>query len=87
MKMSARMEGSPNLLRNYARVCGSTLARAHAKSGDAALISGYLGRADSFGRAIGDFAMANADQTARDHAALVAGVKAGRVHALVEEDL
>jgi uncharacterized protein (DUF2252 family) len=87
MKMSARMEGSPKLLRNYARVCGSTLARAHAKSGDAALISGYLGKTDSFDEAMGDFAMAYADQTVRDHAALVAAVKAGRVQALVEEDL
>lgn len=72
--MSARMEGSPKLLRNYARVCGSTLARAHAKSGDAALISGYLGKTDSFDRVIGDFAMVYADRTVRDHAAPVAVV-------------
>jgi hypothetical protein len=51
------------------------------------MISGYLGKSDAFDRAIGEFAMAYADQTQRDHAALVAAVKAGRIEALVEEDL
>ena len=72
---------------NYAELCGRTLAHAHAKSGDAALISGYLGKTDSFDQAIGKFALAYADQTVRDHAALVAAVKTGRIKALVEEDL
>ena len=66
---------------------GWTLARAHAKSGEAAMISGYLGKTDSFDRAIGKFAVAYADQTERDHAALQSAVKAGRVKALFEEDL
>jgi uncharacterized protein (DUF2252 family) len=88
MKLSAPAEGAtPKMLVNYAKLCGLTLARAHAKSGDAALISGYLGKLDSFDEAIGDFALAYADQNERDHAALVAAVKAGRVQALVEEDL
>ena len=64
-----------------------TLARAHAKSGDAATISGYLGKSDAFDQAIGEFALAYADQNERDHAALVAAVKAGRIKALVEENL
>ena len=88
MKFSAPVEGAtPRMLDNYAKICGLTLARAHAKSGDAALISGYLGKTDTFDEAIGDFALAYADQNERDHAALVAAVTAGRVEALVEEDL
>ena len=88
MKLSMPVEGAAlKLLNNYAKVCGLTLARAHAKSGDAALISGYLGKQDAFDQAIGEFALAYADQNERDHAALVAAVKAGRVQALVEEDL
>ena len=63
----------------YAAVCGVTLARAHAKSGDAATLSGYLGKSDTFDQAIGEFALAYADQTERDHAALVAAAKAGRI--------
>ncbi len=88
MKFSFPVEGvCPLYLRRYAEVCGLTLARAHAKSGDAATISGYLGKADAFDQALGDFALAYADQNERDHAALVAAVKAGRIKALVEENL
>lgn len=88
MKFSIPLEGaSPAHMSRYAEACGLTLARAHAKSGDAATISGYLGKSDAFDQAIGAFALAYADQNERDHAALVASVKAGRVEALVEEDL
>jgi uncharacterized protein (DUF2252 family) len=88
MKFSVPVEGVSALqLKRYAEVCGTVLARAHARSGDAAKISGYLGKTDVFDRAIGKFALAYADQTVRDHAALVAAVKAGRIKALVEEDL
>ena len=62
------------------------LARAHAKSGDAATISGYLGKSDSFDEALGDFALAYADQTEQDHAVLVEAVNSGRVEALIEEE-
>ena len=65
----------------YAALCGWILARAHACSGDAAQIGGYLGKGDSFDHAITSFGEAYADQTERDHAALVAAVKAGRVQA------
>jgi hypothetical protein len=51
------------------------------------MISGYLGKSDTFDRAMGAFALAYADQTERDHAALVAAVKAGRIEALLEDDL
>jgi len=88
MKMSMPVEGFSALqLARYAGACGTVLARAHAKSGSAAKISGYLGKSDVFDRAIGEFSLAYADQTIRDHAALVAAVKAGRIKALVEEDL
>jgi uncharacterized protein (DUF2252 family) len=87
MKMSAPIEGaSAAQSKLYAELCGRTLAHAHARSGDAALISGYLGKADTFDQAIGDFALAYADQNAKDHAELVAAVKAGRIKALVEEE-
>jgi uncharacterized protein (DUF2252 family) len=88
MKMSARIEegASATQAMLYAELCGRTLAHAHAKSGDAALISGYLGKSDDFDQAIGEFAMAYADQNEKDHAALVAAVKAGQIEALIEKD-
>lgn len=88
MKMSLPIEGlSVVQLHRYAEICGWTLARSHAKSGDGATISGYLGKGDAMDRAIGRFALAYADQTERDHAALLEAVQQGRVEALVEEDL
>ena len=86
MKMSAPIEGaSAAQYVLYAGLCGRTLAHAHAKSGDAALISGYLGKTDAFDRAIGEFALAYADQNQKDHAALVNAVRAGRIKALIED--
>jgi uncharacterized protein (DUF2252 family) len=85
MKMSMPVDGfSPVQLKLYARMCGWTLARAHAKSGDAATISGYLGKSDVFDRALGKFALAYADQVQKDHAALVKAIRSGRVQALAE---
>lgn len=87
MKLSAPIEGaSVDQMKLYAELCGLTLARAHAKSGDSALISGYLGKSDTFDLAIGKFAMSYADQNAKDHASLVAAEKSGRIKALREED-
>ena len=86
MKMSYPIEGMTAVqLTRYAEICGRTLARAHAKSGDAATISGYLGRGDNFDQAMRTFALAYADQTERDHAALVKAVRDRRVEALAEE--
>ena len=62
-------------------MCGWALALAHARSGDAATIAGYLGPNDRFDEAVARFATAYADQTERDHAALVAAVRQGRVSA------
>jgi uncharacterized protein (DUF2252 family) len=88
MKMSFPIEGfSAGQLKRYAEYCGWTLAHAHAKSGDGATISGYLGKGDQFDKAMGKFALAYADQTEQDYAALVEAVKTGRVEALIEEDL
>ena len=68
----------------YTRVCASALARAHGRSGDPALISGYLGNSDDFAQAIARFAEAYADQTERDHSALLAAIKEGRIQAKVD---
>jgi uncharacterized protein (DUF2252 family) len=87
MKMSARIEegASATQAMLYAELCGRTLAHAHARSGDAALISGYLGKSDDFDQALGDFALAYADQNEKDHAAMVDAVKAGKLEAIMEE--
>jgi uncharacterized protein (DUF2252 family) len=86
MKGSVPLEAmTPPDLADYAEYCGWALARAHAKSGDAARISGYLGKSDAFDRAIAAFAAAYADQTERDHAALVAAVRSGRLQAEEEK--
>ncbi len=63
-------------LANYAQLCGKTLARAHARSGDPAAIAGYMGKSEVFDDAIAAFAMLYAAQTMRDHAALVAAMPA-----------
>ena len=63
----------------YSRICGATLARAHARWGDRIAIASYLGRGDAFDRAIADFSVAYADQTERDYAAFSAAVDSGRL--------
>jgi hypothetical protein len=72
---------TPNVMTAYARICGATLARAHARSGDRIAIAAYLGTSDVFDRAIADFSVAYADQNERDYAALVAAVDSGRLQA------
>jgi uncharacterized protein (DUF2252 family) len=71
----------PRGLLLYARACGWTLARAHACSGDRIAIAAYLGRGNVFERALVEFAAAYADLNERDHAALVAAVRAGQIEA------
>ena len=63
----------------YARLCGRTLARAHARAGDAAVIAGYLGSGTAFDDALGEFALAYAEQTERDWNAFVSAIKAGHI--------
>ena len=85
MKLSAIIEGfDAELLQRYAEACGWALARAHARSGDAARISGYIGSSDIFDDAICDFAVEYADQAERDHKAFVKAVREGRAKAVVE---
>ena len=71
----------PKGMKIYAQLCGWTLARAHARSGDAVAISAYLGRNESFDKAIATFSRAYADQNERDYAALRAAVADGRLTA------
>lgn len=67
----------------YAGFCGWGLARAHARTGDSVSVHGYLGNSERFAEAIADFAEAYADQTERDHAALLAAVDRGAITASV----
>lgn len=81
-KGAANIEAmEPSGMEAYARVCGWTLARAHARSGDAAAIAGYLGSSDRFDRALARFAESYADQNERDYAALKDAVREGRLTA------
>jgi uncharacterized protein (DUF2252 family) len=63
----------------YSRICGATLARAHARWGDRIAIASYLGNGDSFDRAIADFSAAYADQNERDYKAFTAAIDSGRL--------
>jgi uncharacterized protein (DUF2252 family) len=69
----------PEGLQLYGSLCGWTLARAHARSGDRIAIASYLGGSDVFDRAIARFASAYADQNERDHQAVIDAVKSGRI--------
>jgi len=70
----------------YADLCGWTLARAHARCGEPATISGYLGKSDKFDRAVADFSIAYADQSERDHKILTKAVRAGRLKVIIERE-
>lgn len=81
-KGSAIVEAmAPNDLAAYGRICAWTLAKAHARSGDAIALSTYMGKSDVLDNAIADFSAAYADQNEKDHGALVAAVGTGRVTA------
>src|SRR5215467_4905144 len=69
----------------FAERCGATLARAHARTGEPATISGYLGKSDKFDRSIADFSIAYADQAERDYESFLKAVRKGRLEALAEE--
>jgi uncharacterized protein (DUF2252 family) len=86
MKTSAVIEGSSaGDLRSYGRVCGWALARAHARSGDAAMIAGYMGSSEIFDDAMCEFAVEYADQAQRDHRAFVKAVRQGRIKAVMDD--
>jgi hypothetical protein len=73
------------LLSVYGRACGRVLARAHAKTGDQATISGYLGTSDQFDEAMADFAVAYSDQAEKNYAALKAAVRSGKIKVYQEQ--
>ena len=83
MKVSAIVEDfDAGDLRAYGRVCGWALARAHARSGDAAMIAGYMGASGIFDDAIAEFAVEYADQAHKDHRAFVRAIHQGRITAV-----
>ena len=85
IKISIAVETFNSVLMTlYAEWCGLALALAHARSGDAALISGYLGKSDVFDKAIAAFSFAYADQNEKDHAILKRAVRTGKVKAVFE---
>jgi hypothetical protein len=81
-KIKPLLEFDAEMLLVFAKACGWSLARSHAKGGDAWTISGYLGSKDRFDTAMGRFALAYADQAEADHAALKRAVSAGKVQVI-----
>lgn len=75
-----------SVMLQYAEICGWTLAHAHARSGDPAKISGYLGKSENFDGAIADFSILYADQSERDHEVLIKAVRAGKLEVFIEEN-
>jgi hypothetical protein len=69
----------------FADWCGQALALSHARSGDSAMLSGYMGNSNTFDLAIGEFSMAYADQNEKDHASLKKAIKSGKIDAEFEE--
>jgi uncharacterized protein (DUF2252 family) len=85
VKISAILEGwDADILVAYGKLCAWALARAHARSGDPALIAGYMGSNTSFDDAICEFAVEYGDQNQRDYRAFVKAVREGRLEAVVE---
>jgi hypothetical protein len=85
MKMSVTIETMDKIgFDFYAKLCGRVLARGHARSGDAVMIAGYLGNSTVFDEAVAQFATEYADQTERDHDALIKSVRTGRLAAISE---
>jgi uncharacterized protein (DUF2252 family) len=77
---------SAGVMLQYAEFCGWALAHAHARSGEPAKISGYLGKSDAFDKAIADFSITYADQSERDHKVLMEAVREGKLDVFVEEE-
>lgn len=75
---------SPAVMNQYAGICAWALASSHARSGDAAKISGYLGKKEDFDAALADFSESYADQNEKDHQALVHAVQEGRLDVYIE---
>ena len=85
LKLSAIIEDwDIETLRLYVKMCGHALARAHARSGDPAMISGYLGTSKIFDQAIGEFASAYAEQNSVDYRAFIEAIRQGKIPAHIE---
>ncbi len=85
VKLSAIVEDwEEGTLKEYGKLCGWALAKAHARSGDAAMIAGYMGSSSTFDDAISEFAMEYADQNERDYRAFIKAVREGRLKAITE---
>jgi uncharacterized protein (DUF2252 family) len=86
IKISMRVEtfGKAEMIA-YADWCGQALALSHARSGDAAMLSGYMGSSDSFDKAIASFSFAYADQNEKDYASLTRAIKEGKIEARIGE--
>jgi uncharacterized protein (DUF2252 family) len=88
MKVTAEVETfRPSTLVSYADMCGWALARAHAKAGDAAMISGYLGSSDQFADSLVQYSEAYADQAEDDYEAFKKAISSGRLSAEPSEEL
>ena len=72
---------TPLNLKAYAGLCGRVLARAHARSGDPVVLTGYMGKSTAFEDALADFSVTYAEQNQRDHASLLDAIRAGRLEA------
>jgi uncharacterized protein (DUF2252 family) len=75
----------PANLKAYGGLCGRVLARAHARSGDPAVLTGYMGKSTAFEDALADFGVVYAEQNERDHAALLEAIRSGRIEATQTE--
>ncbi len=84
MKVSVTLVNDPKFIVRYAEFCGLALARAHANTGSAAAIAGYLGKNDKADQSLAQFGLAYAEQTERDHRALVEAIDSGRIPAIME---
>jgi uncharacterized protein (DUF2252 family) len=86
IKISMRVEtfGKVEMI-SYADWCGQAMALSHARSGDAAMLSGYMGTSDKFDQAIADFSFKYAEQNDKDYAAMIKAIKDGRIDAEYEE--
>jgi hypothetical protein len=83
MKGSADVSSmTPSMLGSYSAICGFTLARAHARTGDPIAMSSYLGNGEVFDEAIERFSKSYADQTERDHAELRSAIDSGQIEAI-----
>ena len=85
IKMSAIIDDwDPAMMRQYGRMCAHALARAHARTGDAAMISGYMGTSRSFDDAIGEFAVEYAAQNQADYRTFIKAIREGKINAVIE---